>query len=288
MDTARILIVDDDPWTQRMVSAVLAQAGHSVDIASDGWEGLIRVGRTRPDLVITEIKLPTTDGWSFVETLRSRPDSATVPVIFMSSFGTDLRPGRSFLPGRDDCLRKPFRLEQLEEKVRAGLSKGRQIPLAPVDLGPPNPAWSAAPVPADPRTLAAPGPASRPARPTRIASESRWPTILVGSLEQFSLSSVLIVLELERKSGALVLHGSTGKGRIVLRDGRVIRAHVENNEFPTGSPAVYELLSWSAGRFQFNAGVPDGEDEIGSSTSFLLMEGARLTDERNHNKKTRN
>ena len=37
---ARVLVVDDDPWTQRMVSAVLSQSGHMVDLASDGWEAL--------------------------------------------------------------------------------------------------------------------------------------------------------------------------------------------------------------------------------------------------------
>jgi hypothetical protein len=44
------------------------------------------------------------------------------------------------------------------------------------------------------------------------------------------------------------------------------------------------MLGWPRGRFEFNVGEVSGEDEIGSSTSFLLLEGARLQDERNHDK----
>ncbi len=51
-----------------------------------------------------------------------------------------------------------------------------------------------------------------------------------------------------------------------------------------GALAVYDLLTCGEGRFEFNAGAVEGEDEIGSSTSFLLMEGARLQDERNQGK----
>jgi hypothetical protein len=44
------------------------------------------------------------------------------------------------------------------------------------------------------------------------------------------------------------------------------------------------MLGWTQGRFEFQAGEVSGEDEIGSSTSFLLLEGARLQDERNQSK----
>jgi hypothetical protein len=107
--------------------------------------------------------------------------------------------------------------------------------------------------------------------------------VLTGVLEEFGLSSLLIVLELERKSGVVILRGPPGIGRIYLRDGRVIRAQIDGLE-KRGQLAVYDLLGWPRGRFEFNVGAVAGEDEIGSSTSFLLLEGARLQDERNQNK----
>jgi hypothetical protein len=108
--------------------------------------------------------------------------------------------------------------------------------------------------------------------------------VLSGALEEFGLSSVLIVLELERKSGVVILRAAQAVGRIYLRGGRVIRAQIEGAQSRSGQLAVYDLLGWPRGRFEFNVGEVQGDDEIGSSTSFLLLEGARLQDERDHDK----
>jgi CheY-like chemotaxis protein len=301
---ARVLIVDDDPWTQRMVSAVLAHSGHAVDIASDGWEALIRAGRVRPDLVVVELRLPTTDGASFMETLRRRPETAQVPALFLATFTTDRPSGASLRPDLDDWLEKPFRLEQLEEKVEVLLERAG---VAPRPTGP-------APLPGRarfggsmgnritppyglPLTAVGEGRAAARGGSGRIAGEGLGPLVagqgdaesprraaLVGQLDQFGLPGVLVVLELERKSGVVILSRSDARGRLWVREGRVVRAEVDGGADATPprtrAEAVYELLTWSEGRFEFNAAAVDGEDEIGTSTSFLLMEGARLQDER--------
>ncbi len=247
---ARVLVVDEDPWTQRMVSAVLSHAGHEVELAADGWEALIRSGQATPDLVITDVKLPSTDGWAFAATLRSRRDTADVPIIFLAGFSSDRTPGDSFRPDHDQLLEKPFRLEQLETVVAKILGSLPPTPLS--------------------RTASL-SPAAT-AEPTRRL-------VLSGQLAEFAVSSVLIVLELERKTGVLSLSGADKAGRIAIREGRVIRAQVDGEGPRKGALAVYELLTWTRGRFEFNAGDVADEDEIGASTSFLLLEGARLQDE---------
>lgn len=259
MSTIRVLVVDDDPWTQRMVSAVLGHAGHHVDVASDGWEALIRVGRSTPDLVITEVRLPTTDGWSFVETLRSRRETRDTPVIFLSTFPADRRRGGAYRPDLDELLAKPFRLEQLEAVVRRVLTRGQAEEVTEITLLPPSP----------------------PPLPEPEREKGSLRAVLTGSLDEFGVSSVLIVLELERKSGVLVLSRPTATGRIYLREGRVIRAEMDGSD-ARGALVVYQLLTWTEGRFEFSVGDTAGADEIGSSTSFLLMEGARLQDEESH------
>jgi DNA-binding response OmpR family regulator len=258
---ARVLVVDDDPWTQRMVSAVLGQSGHLVDLASDGWEALIRAGRCRPDVVITELKLPTTDGWSLAEALRSRTGGDGVRFVFLASLRSQRSPGPSFRPGTDHMLWKPFRMEQVEAAVNAALG-GTVDEFKAVATAPGN------------GEMVLPTPRA----PTRTETLR---AVLNGSLEEFGLSSVLIVLELERKSGVVMLHGEGGVGRIYLRQGRAIRADIEGGAARGGSLAIFEMLGWSHGRFEFQTGEVAGEDEIGASTSFLLLEGARLQDERN-------
>jgi Domain of unknown function (DUF4388) len=211
--------------------------------------------------VVTELKLPTSDGWSLAETLRSRDGAAEVPFIFLASLRSDRRPGRSFRAEKDQIVAKPFRLEALETAVGTALagSPARTVPPPRVPI----------PFRADP--FAARG----DTEPGRRA-------VLSGLLDEFGLSSLLIVLELERKSGVIILHSPDGVGRIFLRGGRVVRAQIDGSPPRRGSYAVYELLGWTRGRFEFNAGEVAGDDEIGSSTSFLLLEGARLQDEQNH------
>src|SRR3954454_9602246 len=273
---ARVLVVDDDPWTQRMVSAILSQGGHLVDLASDGWEALIRAGRRRPDVVITELKLPTTDGWSLAEALRGRPGADTVAFVVLASLRSERAPGPSFRPATDHILFKPFRLEQIESAVGGALgSRPRPTPGGGALLPParrPTPVPPGKGGPAAPRAVT-PGQVPIPLRP-----------VLSGALDEIVLSSVLIVLELERKSGVVTLEAEGGVGRLHLRQGRVIRAAIDGGAERGGSLAVFEMLTWSRGRFEFQVGEVEGEDEIGSSTSFLLLEGARLQDERNQPK----
>src|SRR5262245_3525465 len=138
---ARVLVVDDDPWTQRMVSSVLMHSGHTVDLAADGWEALITAGRVRPRLVILNVRLPTTDGWTLMNTIRSRAELRDMPALFLTSFSDGTR-GASFRPGQDDTLAKPFRLEDLLTKVATLLRRYGDGSEAPGANAPARPATS--------------------------------------------------------------------------------------------------------------------------------------------------
>jgi len=111
------------------------------------------------------------------------------------------------------------------------------------------------------------------------ATESGREVGLRGRLEQFGLATVLTFLDLERRSGELLLLGSRGVGRVWLRRGRVVRARIEGSR-RTRKPALYDLLAWNDGRFAFTQTEgSDLEDEIGAPTAMLLIEAARRADE---------
>jgi CheY-like chemotaxis protein len=82
---AKILIVDDNPGNRSLLMEILRSAGHSIREASDGGEALALVSAERPDLVITDILMPTMDGYEFVRRLRSVADIAHTPVIFWTA-----------------------------------------------------------------------------------------------------------------------------------------------------------------------------------------------------------
>jgi hypothetical protein len=102
---------------------------------------------------------------------------------------------------------------------------------------------------------------------------------LRGRLEQFGLATVLTFLDLERRSGELLLLTSGGVGRLWLHHGRIVRARIDGTR-RARRPAVYELLTWGEGRFAFIQGDAGHlEDEIGAPTTMLIIEAARRIDE---------
>ena len=82
---AKILAVDDDPAARELLNAILTPMGHAVVEASDGAEALLKVESERPDIVITDILMPTMDGFEFVRQLRGKPELRHTPVFFWTA-----------------------------------------------------------------------------------------------------------------------------------------------------------------------------------------------------------
>ena len=102
---------------------------------------------------------------------------------------------------------------------------------------------------------------------------------LRGRLEQFGLATVLTFLDLERRSGELVVVAGDRVGRLWLCRGRVLRARIEGSRRVSKS-IIYELLALERGRFSFTQMELDAmADEVGAPTTLLLMEAARRADE---------
>jgi hypothetical protein len=126
-------------------------------------------------------------------------------------------------------------------------------------------------------------PASMSGRTVDGVRVPRRSTALNGRLEQLGLSSLLVMMEMERKDGVLTLKDakSEAAGRIFLRRGQVVCAKLDAEPNTEGRACVYAMLTWRSGTFSFNAMEVDMEDTVQSSTTHLLMEGARLIDESN-------
>jgi len=120
-------------------------------------------------------------------------------------------------------------------------------------------------------------PPPRPLGPAR--------SILRGEVQNVGLPTLLTILDMERRSGLLLIQRQGTLGRLHIRDGRVVRARIEGARRgagpATGVEAVYQMLSWPDGQFELWQAVVEGHDEVGTSTTFLLMESARRTDEAN-------
>jgi len=126
-------------------------------------------------------------------------------------------------------------------------------------------------------------------RPSKGAPPPRPPgparSILRGEVQNVGLPTLLTILDMERRSGLLLIQRQGTLGRLHIRDGRVVRARIEGSRRgavpAAGVEAVYEMLSWPDGQFELWQAVVEGRDEVGMNTTFLLMESARRTDEAN-------
>src|SRR5258708_4994048 len=122
---ASILIVEDRPLDRKFLSRLLESDGHVVTGASDGGEALTLVLRTHPDLVISDILMPTVDGFEFVRRLRENSESADIPVIFYTATYHE-REAQSLARqcGVVDILTKPSNPKTILDKVNAALEHG--------------------------------------------------------------------------------------------------------------------------------------------------------------------
>jgi ferric-dicitrate binding protein FerR (iron transport regulator) len=102
---------------------------------------------------------------------------------------------------------------------------------------------------------------------------------LRGRLEQFGLATVLSFLDLERRSGQILIVCDDKIGRVWIRGGQAISARIEGSRRASRA-AIYELLSWESGYFAFTQEeLLAAVDEIGEPTAFLLMNAALRSDE---------
>lgn len=121
----RILVIDDEPDIRLLVRETLEEAGHEVEEAENGIEGL-RLYRRRPfDLIITDIFMPEKDGLEVLRELRREP--RTLPIIAISGGWIQMKevlPMASKL-GASEILNKPFTGAELLRAVKSALEKLR-------------------------------------------------------------------------------------------------------------------------------------------------------------------
>jgi CheY-like chemotaxis protein len=104
-----VLLVEDDPDLQEVLSDLLSEFGHHVVIARNGVEGLRVLATFRPDVVLLDLFMPKMDGWGFRAEQRRDPALAEIPVIAMSASHTWV----AGLADVDLYLSKPFRVHDI-------------------------------------------------------------------------------------------------------------------------------------------------------------------------------
>jgi two-component system KDP operon response regulator KdpE len=116
-----LLVVDDDPAIRESLSRELRAAGYATATAGDGREGAELFASSAPDLVLTDLAMPGSDGFELIAAIRARAPST--PIIVLSVRGNDPDKVRALDLGADDFVTKPFSIAELLARVRAHLRR---------------------------------------------------------------------------------------------------------------------------------------------------------------------
>lgn len=117
---ARICVVDDEPGVLRLLRVNLEGKGYEVITAQNGQQALEAITTRPPDLMVVDLRMPGMDGLELTRQVRSR---SPVPIIVLSGINDEQAKVEALEQGADDYVTKPFGVEELLARIRAGLRR---------------------------------------------------------------------------------------------------------------------------------------------------------------------
>ena len=245
----RILVIDGDEWLGRLLARVLQEKGFVADVCDDARGGFQKAVDTVPDCVVCSVVLPDIDGFWVVRRIRTEAGNvAKTPLLLVGDIADKEARVQGLQVGADVLLERPVSNEEIVAQVDALVAMARRFRSD------------------QPEEHSA----------TSIAAAFR------GDLSNFPLASVLMMLEMERRTGTLEVVSSSGtRALLVLSTGLFANTEVAG-EARSPLETLREVLTWRSGRFAFRprevSSVPPAAR---GSVAAVVLEAMRLEDERN-------
>lgn len=122
----KILIIDDDVDTLKLVGLMLQKQGYEISAASNGALGLAKALEERPNLILLDVMMPDMDGYEVTRRLRKNPATAAIPILMFTAKTQLDDKVTGFEAGADDYLTKPTHPTELHSHVHALLARAPQ------------------------------------------------------------------------------------------------------------------------------------------------------------------
>lgn len=120
----RLLLIEDDPLIIALYKEGLEKRGFEVHVAEDGEKGLELAKTVKPAVVLLDLMLPKIDGFSLLKELKSLPETKSIPIFVVTSFGMDENVRRAYELGAYDILLK-YQVSPIDiaQKINQSLHK---------------------------------------------------------------------------------------------------------------------------------------------------------------------
>lgn len=129
----KILIIDDDLDTLRLVGLMLKRQGYEIITATNGKQGLEKTLEDKPQLILLDVMMPDMDGYEVARRLRENPITDGIPILMFTAKTQLDDKVAGFEVGVDDYLTKPTHPSELQAHVKALLSRSAQPPQVKTD-----------------------------------------------------------------------------------------------------------------------------------------------------------
>lgn len=124
MNSAKILVVDDEPQVRRVMRVALTTEGYAILEARNGEEALDSFHRERPDIVLLDLNMPVMDGLAACREIRK---NSAVPIIMLTVRSSEHDKVLALDAGADDYVVKPFSMQELLARIRATLRRVKPL-----------------------------------------------------------------------------------------------------------------------------------------------------------------
>lgn len=124
----KILVIDDDLAILELIKINLQLTGYDVITADDGIKGFALCKQELPDLVILDVMMPSTDGFTVATRIRANEETKNTPILMLTALSMLEDKTKGFNAGVDDYLVKPFEIDELKLRIRALLKRIGRVP----------------------------------------------------------------------------------------------------------------------------------------------------------------
>jgi len=111
----KILVVDDDKTTRKLLSLYLKGKGYEVVTAENGLDAIEKVGTESVNFILTDMNMPYMDGIEFTKNIKSDPVLKSIPIVMVTTEADEDERERAFKAGVDEYLVKPVNAEDTKE-----------------------------------------------------------------------------------------------------------------------------------------------------------------------------